>query len=126
MAGKKLNRNTRNFRVADGTALHPARCCQHGATSAWRDWVERVVAKPVVVEDDEFDGELEHRLGKVPEIANHEVLEAMTVGVLSPPAEVCDLNEAGFEQAAKDAHRRHGLANAASVLQFLREFGFTN
>lgn len=56
----------------------------------------------------------------------HEVLEAMTVGVFSPPAEVCDLNEAGFEQAAKDAHRRHGLANAASVLIFLREFGFTN
>ena len=56
----------------------------------------------------------------------HEVLEAMTVGVPSPPAEVCDLNEAGFEQAAKDANRRHGLANAASVLIFLREFGFTN
>ena len=56
----------------------------------------------------------------------HEVLEAMTVAVLSPPTQVCELNEAGFEQAAKDAHRRHGLANPASVLTFLREFGFTN
>ena len=56
----------------------------------------------------------------------HEVLEAMTVGVQSPPAEVCDLNEAGLEQAAREAYRRHGLANPASVLTFLREFGFTN
>lgn len=35
-----------------------------------RDWVENVVAEPEVVEDDEFDNELEHRLGKVPELAN--------------------------------------------------------
>lgn len=56
----------------------------------------------------------------------HEILEAMTVGVLSPPGEVCDLNEAGFEQAAREAHQRHGLANSTSVLKFLREFGFTN
>ena len=35
-----------------------------------REWVERVVAKPETVEDDEFDSELEHRLGKVPELAN--------------------------------------------------------
>jgi len=54
------------------------------------------------------------------------VLEAMTVAVFSPPPAVCDLNEAGFEQAAMDAHRRYGLANAASVLTFLRDFGFTD
>lgn len=35
-----------------------------------RAWVERVVAKPETVEDEEFDSELEHRLGKVPELAN--------------------------------------------------------
>jgi hypothetical protein len=35
-----------------------------------RAWVERVVAKPETVEDDEFDSKLEHRLGKVPELAN--------------------------------------------------------
>ena len=35
-----------------------------------REWVERVVAKPETIEDDEFDSELEHRLGKVPELAN--------------------------------------------------------
>ena len=56
----------------------------------------------------------------------HEVLEAMTVAVISPPPAVSDLNEAGFERAAMDAHRRYGLANAASVLIFLRDFGFTN
>ena len=31
---------------------------------------ERVVAKPETVEHDDFDSELEHRLGKVPELAN--------------------------------------------------------
>jgi hypothetical protein len=35
-----------------------------------REWVERVVAKPETVEHDDFDSELEHRLGKVPELAN--------------------------------------------------------
>jgi hypothetical protein len=33
-------------------------------------WIERAVQQPDVVEDDEFDAELEHRLGKVPELAN--------------------------------------------------------
>jgi hypothetical protein len=33
-------------------------------------WVERVVVRPDFVEGDEFDAELEHRLGKVPELAN--------------------------------------------------------
>ena len=33
-------------------------------------WVERVVASPDLVEDDDVDSELEHRLGKVPELAN--------------------------------------------------------
>ena len=55
----------------------------------------------------------------------HELLEAMTVGVPSPPQSVCALNEAGFEKAAQDAHRRHGLANPHNVLNFLHEFGFT-
>lgn len=55
----------------------------------------------------------------------HELLEALTVGVTSPPQAVCDLNEAGFEKAAQDAHRRHGLANPDTVLKFLHEFGFT-
>ena len=55
----------------------------------------------------------------------HELLEALTVGVPSPPQAVCDLNEAGFEKAAKDAHRQRGLANPDNVLNFLHEFGFT-
>ena len=47
----------------------------------------------------------------------HELLEALTVGVPSPPQAVCDLNEAGFEKAAQDAHHRHGLANPHNVLE---------
>ena len=34
------------------------------------EWIERAVQQPDVVEEDEFDTELEHRLGKVPELAN--------------------------------------------------------
>ncbi len=56
----------------------------------------------------------------------HELLEAMTVGVQSPPRAVWDLNEAGFEQVAQGAHRLHGLANSRSVIIFLSEFGFTD
>jgi hypothetical protein len=56
----------------------------------------------------------------------HELLEAMTVGVQSPPRAVWDLDEAGFEQAAQDAHRLHGLANPRNVLTFLSDFGFTD
>ncbi len=56
----------------------------------------------------------------------HEVLEALTVGAANPPSAVGGLNEAGFEQAATEAHRRHGLANPARVLKFLHEFGFTD
>ena len=33
-------------------------------------WIERAVAQPDIVENDEFDPELEHRLGKVPALAN--------------------------------------------------------
>ena len=33
-------------------------------------WVQWVVASPDLVEDDNVDSELEHRLGKVPELAN--------------------------------------------------------
>jgi hypothetical protein len=56
----------------------------------------------------------------------HELLEAMTVGVQSPPRAVWNLNEAGFEQAAQDAHRLHGLANPRNVLIFLSDYGFTD
>jgi hypothetical protein len=54
----------------------------------------------------------------------HELLEAMTVGHAHPPDAVSDSNEAGFEAAAIEAHRRHGLANPASVITFLHEYGF--
>jgi len=44
-------------------------------------WVERVVAQPDLVEDDEFDAELEHRLGKVPELANRVLRVIVTKSV---------------------------------------------
>jgi hypothetical protein len=44
-------------------------------------WVERVVAQPDIVKDDEFDAELQHRLGKVPELANRVLRVIVTKSV---------------------------------------------
>jgi len=54
----------------------------------------------------------------------HEVLEAAAVAALRPPPAVCELNEAGFEAAALDCHRRMGLATPANLNQMLADFGF--
>lgn len=54
----------------------------------------------------------------------HEVLEAATVAALEPPESVWELNEAGFEAAAQDCHRRLGMASPANLNQMLEEFGF--
>ena len=54
----------------------------------------------------------------------HEVLEAVAVAALSPPAAVCELNEAGFEAAALSAHERFGMATPDSLNQMLADFGF--
>jgi hypothetical protein len=54
----------------------------------------------------------------------HEVLEAAAVAALHPPAAVCELNEAAFEAAARECHRRLGTASPAALNQMLAEFGF--
>jgi hypothetical protein len=54
----------------------------------------------------------------------HEVLEGVAVAAISPPAAVCELNEAGFEAAARDAHGRLGMACPTTLNQMLEEFGF--
>jgi hypothetical protein len=54
----------------------------------------------------------------------HEVLEAATVGALTPPATVCELNEAGFEAAAQAAHRVFGAATPETLNRMLDSFGF--
>lgn len=54
----------------------------------------------------------------------HEVLEAATVAVASPPAAVLEFNEGDFENAARQAHERLGLASPESLNQLLAEFGF--
>jgi hypothetical protein len=54
----------------------------------------------------------------------HEVLEAATLAAQNPPEAVMDLNEAGFEQAAQQAHRCMGVASPASLNQLLEQFGF--
>ncbi len=55
---------------------------------------------------------------------NHEVLEAMTVACLHPPATVLEFNEGHFERAAYDMHERFGPASPASLNRMLQFFGF--
>jgi hypothetical protein len=54
----------------------------------------------------------------------HEVLEAATVAVEHPPASVMELNEGGFEAAAKAAHASFGVASPGRLNQMLAESGF--
>jgi hypothetical protein len=45
----------------------------------------------------------------------HEILEAASVADAHPPAGVLDFNEADFERAAREAHRRWGNASPANL-----------
>jgi hypothetical protein len=54
----------------------------------------------------------------------HEVLEAATVACQHPPESVLDLNEAGFERAAKQMHRELGPASPTNLNRMLQIFGF--
>lgn len=54
----------------------------------------------------------------------HEVLEAAAVAASQPPTSVSELNEAGFEAAARSCHQRLGVASPATLNQMLEEFGF--
>jgi subtilisin-like proprotein convertase family protein len=54
----------------------------------------------------------------------HEILEAVTVAHDSPPESLSILNEAGFEQAAQDAHQKYGFATPSSVIEFLKNYEF--
>ena len=54
----------------------------------------------------------------------HEVLEAATVAAPRPPAAVMELNEAGFESAARRMHAQLGPATPATLNRMLELFGF--
>lgn len=54
----------------------------------------------------------------------HEVLEAATVAAEHPPDAVLELNEGHFEQAARSAHDRLGVASPRALNQLLADFGF--
>ena len=34
-----------------------------------KEWIEQVIANPAMIEPDETDAELEHRLGSIPQLA---------------------------------------------------------
>jgi hypothetical protein len=54
----------------------------------------------------------------------HEILEAASVAIENPPASIIDFNEADFEQAAQDAHKRWGNASPANLNLLLQFYGF--
>lgn len=54
----------------------------------------------------------------------HEVLEAAAVAATDPPAMVCELNEAGFELAARRMHSELGTATPVTLNRMLELFGF--
>ena len=54
----------------------------------------------------------------------HEILEAASVAIASPPAIVMDFNEAEFERAAHEAHERWGNASPANLNLLLQFHGF--
>lgn len=54
----------------------------------------------------------------------HEILEAATVASLHPPESLCDLNEAGFEAAARQAQQTWGEATAENLNRMLQFYGF--
>ena len=54
----------------------------------------------------------------------HEILEAASVAITNPPASVMDFNEADFERAAHDAHKRWGNASPANLNLLLQFHGF--
>jgi hypothetical protein len=54
----------------------------------------------------------------------HEILEAASVAIASPPVGVMDFNEADFERAARDAHERWENASPANLNLLLQFHGF--
>ena len=54
----------------------------------------------------------------------HEVLEGAAVAAPIPPKEVCEMNEADFESAARKSHFLYGTANPTSLNEMLESFGF--
>ncbi|HEV2436767.1 MAG TPA: hypothetical protein VG077_12275 [Verrucomicrobiae bacterium] len=54
----------------------------------------------------------------------HEILEAASVAVPDPPANVIDFNESDFERAAREAHERWGNASPANRNLRLQFHGF--
>jgi hypothetical protein len=55
----------------------------------------------------------------------HEILEGATVASSHPPETVCDLNEAGFEAAASQAHKAWGEASVENLNRMLQFYGFS-
>jgi hypothetical protein len=54
----------------------------------------------------------------------HEILEAATVASSHPPESVLDLNEAGFEAAARRSHQMWGEASVENLNRMLQFYGF--
>jgi hypothetical protein len=54
----------------------------------------------------------------------HEILEAVTVATSQPPESVLDVNEGGFEAAARRAHQTWGEVSVEKLNRMLHFYGF--
>jgi hypothetical protein len=54
----------------------------------------------------------------------HEVLEAATVAAENPPESVMELNEGDFEESARSAHARYGIAFPTHLNGMVEKFSF--
>ena len=54
----------------------------------------------------------------------HEILEAVTVACLDPPATVLEFNEGDFERAGYEAHEQLGAASPENLNRMLQSYGF--
>jgi hypothetical protein len=54
----------------------------------------------------------------------HEILEAMTVASVDPPASVMEFNEGDFERAGYQAHEQFGPVSPENLNRMLQFYGF--
>jgi hypothetical protein len=54
----------------------------------------------------------------------HEILEAATVAIPSPPDNVMEFNEGDFERAAREMHKTLGEASPENLNRMLQIYGF--
>lgn len=97
------------------------------AEQAMTDAIGRLALARTIIIGNEFEIELGPSNPDPQEISislYHEVLEAAAVATELPPECVVEMNEEGFESAARSYHLKLGMADPQKLNQMLEDFGF--